>query len=130
VTASVVFEVAVQIPIGTADIRIVASRLKAVKSETVAYAAPLTIASNKTLPAVSGTAKVGQTLTANNQTWAGGAVVYTYQWQRGTTAIAGAIARTYVVQAADLGSTLRCVITGTNSFGASSYTTANTAVVT
>ena len=130
VTASVVFEVAVQIPIGTADIRIVASRLKAVKSETVAYSAPRTIVSNKTLPAVSGTAKVGQTLTANNQTWAGGAVVYTYQWQRGTTAIAGATARTYVVQAADLGSTLRCVITGTNSFGASSYTTANTAVVT
>jgi lysophospholipase L1-like esterase len=129
VAASISFEVAVQIPIGTTNIRIVASRLKAVKSETVAYAAPLTITSGKTLPAVSGTATVGSTLTANNQTWSGGAIVYTYQWQRGTTDIAGATSRTYVVQAADSGSTLRCVITGTNGFGASSYITANTTVV-
>lgn len=128
-SGAVTFEVAVQVPIGTTNIRIVASRLKAVKSETVAYAAPLTITSGKTLPAVSGTAIVGSTLTANNQTWSGGAVAYTYQWQRGTTNIAGATSRTYVVQAADSGSTLRCVITGTNSFGSSSFTTANTAIV-
>lgn len=129
VAASVSFEVTVQVPIGTADIRIVASRLKAVKSETVAHATPLAITSGKTAPRVTGTATVGSTLTAENQTWAGGAVAYTYQWQRGTTDISGATGRTYAVQAGDGGSTLRCVITGTNSFGSSAFTTADTATV-
>lgn len=128
-SGAVTFEVTVQVPIGTANIRLVASRLKVVKSETVAYATPLAITSGKTAPAVSGTATVGSTLTANTQTWAGGAVAYTFQWQRGTADISGATSRTYVVQATDSGSTIRCVITGTNSFGASSFTTANTAIV-
>jgi lysophospholipase L1-like esterase len=127
--ASVAFEVTVQIPIGAADIRLVASRLKATKSEQTAYATPLAITSGKTLPRVTGTASVGSTLTAENQTWAGGGITYTYQWQRGTTDISGSTSRTYVAQAGDAGSTLRCVITGTNANGNSSFTTANTAIV-
>jgi hypothetical protein len=127
--ASVAFEVTVQIPIGAADIRLVVSRLKATKSEQTAYATPLAITSGKTSPRVTGTASVGSTLTAENQTWAGGGITYTYQWQRGTTDISGATSRTYVAQAGDVGSTLRCVITGTNANGNSSFTTANTAIV-
>lgn len=129
VSASISFEATVQIPISSPDIRIEASRFRAVKSEQVAYAAPLAITSGKTAPRVTGTATVGSTLTAENQTWAGGDITYTHQWQRGTTDIVGATSRTYVIQAGDVGSTLRCVITGTNSEGSSSYTTASTGIV-
>lgn len=128
-SASVTFEVTVQVPAGAVNIRVDVSRLKITKTETQAYASPLPVLRNKTLPRVTGTATVGSTLTAEPQTWAGGAITYTYQWQRGTVNISGATARTYVIQAADQGNTLRCLITGTNSFGNSVYTTASTTTV-
>ena len=68
---------------------------------------------------ISGTAAVGQQLTAHNGTWlyADGTAcreecTMTYQWQRcagGCTDIAGASGRFYTVQAADAGHTLRVV---------------------
>ena len=42
--------------------------------------------SNTTPPAVTGTPKVGQTLTVSNGTWTGSPTGYTYQWQRCTSA--------------------------------------------
>ncbi len=129
VAATIGIDLVLQLNTGAPDIRIEAAAAGIVKAETVAYAIPAAMTVARTLPRVTGTATLGSTLTGDQQTWSGGAVIYSYQWQRGTTDIAGATARTYVVQAADQGSTLRCVITGTNSFGAASYTTANTAVV-
>lgn len=129
VASSITFEVTIQVPVGTANIRLVASRFKAVRSEQVAYATPLAITSGKTLPRVTGTATVGNVLTAECQTWAGGGITYSYQWQRGTTNIAGATSRQYTVQAGDSASTIRCIITGTNTNGSSAYTTASTATV-
>ena len=39
--------------------------------------------SNKVAPAITGTAKDGQTLTAENGTWEGTpTITYSYQWQR------------------------------------------------
>lgn len=93
---------------------------------------------NTAAPTISDTTpQSGQTLTAANGTWTGDApITFTYQWQRcnasgaSCVAIAGATAQTYTVQAADVGSTLRVVVTGRNAVGTSAATSAATAVVT
>ena len=86
---------------------------------------------NLTVPVITGTASLGQTLTTSNGTWSGSpAPAFTYQWQRVTTNIGGATSSTYVVVSADVGNTLRCVVTATNILGAVSANSANTATVT
>jgi len=70
---------------------------------------------NTVAPVVSGTATFGQTLTTTNGTWTGApAPTFTYQWQRGVGNISGATSSTYVLVAADVGNTVRCVVTATN----------------
>ena len=74
---------------------------------------------NTVAPVVSGTATVGQTLSTTNGTWTGApAPTFTYQWQRSGSNIGGATSSTYVLEFGDAGSTLRCVVTATNTLGA------------
>lgn len=87
-----------------------------------------TIPRNTVAPAISGTAQAGQTLTVTNGTWAGNAATYTRQWKRGATNV-GAGGLTYVVQAGDVGSTITCTVTATNSTGSVSATSAATGTV-
>lgn len=63
---------------------------------------------NLTGPSIAGTLAVGRTLAARAGSWRPAAVTFThtYQWFRGTTPIAGATGRQYVVRAADLGKRL------------------------
>ncbi|MHB8470396.1 MAG: hypothetical protein ACYDCH_11685 [Gaiellaceae bacterium] len=92
---------------------------------------------NTAVPAISGTAQVGQTLTASSGAWVGQSSnnTFTYQWQRcdaagaNCVAIAGATAQTYVVQSADNGTTLRVAVTDTDTGGATTATSAQTAAV-
>jgi hypothetical protein len=91
---------------------------------------------NTTAPSVSGTAQVGQTLTASPGSWTSDTTpAYAYQWQRcnaqgaSCAAIGGATAQTYTVQSADNGSTLRVTVTATNTTGSSSATSNQTAAV-
>ena len=78
---------------------------------------------NTVAPAVTGTATFGQTLTTTNGTWTGApAPTFTYQWQRVTTNISGATSSTYVLVAADVGNTIRCVVKATNSVAPSGVT--------
>jgi hypothetical protein len=65
------------------------------------------------VPTVSGTARVGQLQTANAGTWAPGGAALSYQWYRGTTAIAGAVGRTYTTSAADYGKALKVRVRAT-----------------
>jgi hypothetical protein len=71
------------------------------------------------LPTISGTVKVGETLTANPGTWSPGAETYTYQWSRANTAtgtytpITGVTIATYTLQSADLGKFIKVTVTGT-----------------
>jgi hypothetical protein len=87
-------------------------------------------------PTIAGTAQVGQTLTAGTGTWTGGPTSFGFQWQRcnasgaGCVDIGGATGGTYVVGSADVGSTLRVVVTATNSVGSATAASAPTAVVT
>ena len=82
-------------------------------------------------PAITGTAKIGQTLTASTGTWTGTpAPSYAYEWQLcsgGTcTAISGATSSTYVLPDADYSEAVEVVVTATNSVGHSSSTSAPT----
>ncbi|MFL5929771.1 MAG: DNRLRE domain-containing protein, partial [Gaiellaceae bacterium] len=91
---------------------------------------------NTALPAITGTAQDGQTLTASTGTWSGTAPIsYAYQWRRCDSAgsscadVAGAINATYTLTGADVGSTLRVAVTASNSAGSSGATSTQTAVV-
>lgn len=83
---------------------------------------------NSVLPAITGIAQVGQTLTSTTGTWSG-SPTYTRQWQANGVAISGATGATYVVVAGNVGQTIRVVVKATNSSGFVSATSAATAAV-
>lgn len=87
---------------------------------------------NAALPAISGTAQVGQTLTASNGTWTHTPTSYTYQWNSSAGGpISGATAATYVPVTGNIGNTLTVSVIARNSGGSSSpATSAATASVT
>ncbi|MDN4611911.1 S8 family serine peptidase [Arthrobacter burdickii] len=62
-------------------------------------------------PTVTGTTKVGYTLTANTGTWTSG-TTFKYQWFRTGVPITGATGKTYALTAADLGKNISVGVTG------------------
>jgi hypothetical protein len=76
---------------------------------------------NTSLPAVSGTARVGQVLSASTGGWSGTpSPAYTYQWQLCNPACADIPSQTsasLIVAAADVGAQVRVVVTATNPAG-------------
>lgn len=90
---------------------------------------------NQVLPAIAGTKTQGFTLTVDTGTWSPLATSYTYQWRRCDSGgancanIASATGNTYVLAVADVGSTIRCVVTATNAGGSTPATSAATTVV-
>ena len=66
-------------------------------------------------PKISGTAKVGRTLTAKAGTWKPSGVTLTYQWYRGGSAIAQATSSRYTLQPADRGQRITVQVTGSRS---------------
>ncbi|MEP7053770.1 MAG: N,N-dimethylformamidase beta subunit family domain-containing protein [Actinomycetota bacterium] len=92
--------------------------------------------SNTTPPAVSGTAQQALTLTAVAGTWSGSPpLALSERWEQcdsggaNCAPIAGANSASYVLTAAEVGSTVRAVETATNSAGSVSAPSAVTAVV-
>jgi len=90
---------------------------------------------NTSAPSISGTAKVGQTLTADNGSWSGNPTTYTYAWQRCDADIAtcanvvGATGKTYGVRIDDLGYRLRVSVTAKNAKGTATANSAITSIV-
>ena len=91
---------------------------------------------NTTQPTIAGTARVGQTLTADPGAWSGSPTAYAYQWlhcnadaSTSCTDIAGATAKTYVLKTADLGYRIRVKVTARNAKGSGTATSAPTAIV-
>ncbi len=74
-------------------------------------------------PTISGSAVVGQQLTANHGSWTNVPDRYAYQWQQcdangnGCKGISGATARIFGVRSEDVGRTLRVRVTAINPFG-------------
>lgn len=98
-------------------------------------AASTAVPKNKTLPTISGTALVGQTLVATHGTWSGTPTSFHYAWSRCDTAgaaclaISGATSKIYTVTATDVGHTIRVTVTARNASGATPATSAQTAIV-
>jgi len=91
---------------------------------------------NGSPPTIAGTATQGQVLAADPGVWSGTQpLTFTYQWRRcdpsggSCTDIAGATAKTYTLAAADAGAQIRVAVTGVNSVGSSTATSASTATV-
>ena len=89
----------------------------------------------KTKPAVTGSALVGEELTADAGTWTGGATSFTFQWQRcdsagtGCVDITNATARSYGVRTVDAGHRIRVEVTAKNASSSAAATSDPTAVV-
>jgi len=102
---------------------------------TTAAAAP-TAPANTAPPAISGTARAGQTLSTTPGTWSGTLPLsFAYQWQRCDTSgnscqnVSGASGATYALGSGDVGSTIRVAVTATNSGGSSSASSTATGIV-
>jgi hypothetical protein len=106
-------------------------------AQTAAVAAATASAAPKNTapPTVSGTPKVGQQLSADPGSWSGSPTSFAYQWQRCDADVAacsnvvGATAKTYGVQAGDLGYRLRVTVTARNGKGSATATSAITTVI-
>src|SRR5437763_1918767 len=100
-------------------------------SNAASNAAPV----NTAEPKISGTAQVGQTLTASPGTWTNSPTSFAYQWRRcnaqgnGCANIGGADSSSYLVRGADEGDTLRVRVTAKNADGSGSATSNATDVV-
>ncbi len=98
---------------------------------------PAVSPSATSLPTITGTVQQGQTLTGSTGTWSGTTpITYAYQWQRCDSAggacvpIASATSATYLLASADVASTVRLSVTGSNSAGSATASSVATAVVT
>jgi len=99
-------------------------------SAVVSSGAPV----NTSLPTIQGAAKQGDTVTATSGTWTGaGPISFTYRWRRCDTAGGGcteiSAGQTHQVGTEDIGHTLRVQVIARNPYGATSATSAQTAVV-
>jgi hypothetical protein len=85
-------------------------------------------------PLITGAARDGETLTVQPGTWTG-SPSFAYRWRRcdaegtGCAGIDGATGATYVLTPADVGSTLRAIVTGSNSGGTASSVSGATSAV-
>ena len=93
--------------------------------------APMDKAFSKTYtPKISGTTRVGKTLSASVKTWSPKAS-FSYQWLRNGTAIAGATKSKYTLTAADLSSVISVAVTGSRTgYASATKTSASTKVIT
>lgn len=98
-------------------------------AQSASITTPIYPPSNISLPAITGTAAVNQTLSCSTGTWNGSPTSYTYQWQRSGTNINGATSSSYVLVSADVNTAISCVVTATNAGGAVSSTSNPTANV-
>ena len=93
------------------------SRESSATATVVAATGTLTTA----VPTISGTAAVGELLTANAGTWGPAPVDLTYQWKSAGTNISGATSSVLEIPATSLGQTITVTVTGTKT----GYTTAS-----
>jgi|SRR5687767_14491417 len=108
------------------------------QSEQTTVVAPATSTAgprNTSPPTISGTPRVGQTLTANEGEWTANPTGFSYQWQRcdadvaTCSSVTGATAKTYPVRLVDLGFRLRVAVTARNARGSATANSGITAIV-
>lgn len=82
---------------------------------------------NSVAPSISGNPQPGSTLSCDPGTWSG-SPTFAFQWLRDGVPIAGATASSYAVAAGDVGATLVCRVTATDSGGSTSADSSGVAV--
>ncbi|GAB2698620.1 protocatechuate 3,4-dioxygenase beta subunit [Microbacterium marinum] len=98
------------------------------KTSAATAAVPLQALTAPT-PTISGTVKVGSTLTAKPGTWTTGTTLK-YQWSVAGTAVAGATSATFTVPASSVGKTITVTVSGSlDGYASASKTSAATAAV-
>jgi hypothetical protein len=87
-------------------------------------------------PIISGTPRVGETLTTDDGSWSGNPTSFAYQWEHcdadnivACTNVAGATGKTYVLHLTDLGFRMRVAVTARNAKGSATAHSATTAIV-
>ncbi|MCU1481526.1 MAG: hypothetical protein JWQ19_2312 [Subtercola sp.] len=83
----------------------------AVTTTSASVVAPLSLTKTPT-PVITGTPKVGSTLTATAGTWSPAPVTLSYQWKRSGVTINGATSASYKLTAADATKTITVTVTG------------------
>jgi hypothetical protein len=84
---------------------------------------------NAGLPSVSGTPKLGFSLSCAVGAWSGTApLTYAYQWQRDGVAVSGATGPSFVVATTDIGHALACLVTASNAAGTASAVSSSVAI--
>ena len=108
-----------------------ASASSAATTTVTAAAAPV----NTAVPAISGTAQVGATLSSSTGSWSDSPTSYGYQWEDCNSSggscspISGASASTYTLGSGDVGDTVRSVVTACDASGCASAASGATGVV-
>ena len=113
---------------------VLAAMLSALVVVAAAYAAPQAAPVNVEPPTITGTARVGELLTAQNGTWDNSPTEFRYRWLRcnrggNSCALLAADGKTYRVAQADVGSTLRVRVTAVNVDGSTNARSEQTEVV-
>ncbi len=101
---------------------IVTVAARATTSLTTAALVKLERPKNTTAPELTGTARVGETLSCTTGTWANNPTAYYFYWYRGGREITGAHASTYKLVTADAGTTTKCGVLAENGAGNSTVT--------
>ncbi|WP_224165156.1 carboxypeptidase regulatory-like domain-containing protein [Arthrobacter sp. StoSoilA2] len=97
---------------------------------TLNLAFPAQVLSPTPVPTITGTAKVGSTLTAVPGVWGPSPVTLTYQWKANGVSVVGGTAVTYVPVTGDVGKTITVTVTGSKiGYTTASKTSASTAAV-
>lgn len=82
------------------------------------------------LPAISGTANVGEILTVTSGTWSGSPTIsYQWQWAHIRANIHNANTNTYTIANEDLGQSVTCMVTATSSGGTNSVHAVATGII-
>jgi hypothetical protein len=84
---------------------------------------------NTVAPAITGTAQVGQTLTASTGTWSNSPTSYAYAFSVGGSLTQYGASSTYAPQTADVGKTVTVTVTASNAGGSAMATSAATSAV-
>lgn len=72
---------------------------------------------NAGLPAISGTAQAGRTVTCSQGSWLNSPTSYAYAWQRDAQAIAGQASSQYTLTSTDAGQAITCTVVAHNASG-------------
>ena len=106
---------------------LLAAAIAAALLSPIGSASTKAVPTNSVLPAITGTAAVGQTLTTSDGTWTESPTSFTYEWLRcpssggladgSDCASIGVSTNSYAVATGDVGFTLRSRVTAVNSDG-------------